>query len=429
MERNTPENTSDFLEETIKSRPKNRRRFIKHMLEVMVFAVLFGVVACVTMLLVSPLLEERLFPVPESEVEIIFAEETANYRAEEIQPEDMLLEEEEAVRETIETVIDTEEQLLDMIRLLNEKASEYSRWLVQVAGVSNEVSWLESTNVSANVTSGAVIADNGTELLILTMQGHLEGAEQIWVTFADQTGATATVKGRDKESGLMVLAVEKAQLSEATLQSCTIAQMSSSNNKALVGSLVMALGAPNGNIGSVNYGIISGIGTQVSDWDCNYRLITTNMYSNSTPNGFLVNLRGELIGIVCNEYNAEDSRHMLSALGVSELKRKIERMSNGDEIPVLGIKGTEITELAQIRNDIPDGAYVTAVQLDSPAMQSGIQAGDVIIRVGENDISSMAGLVNRLYQLNAGDKTELVIMRQSQGSYKESTVQITIGKQ
>lgn len=430
MRTDTPSNTSDFLEETIKSRPKNRRRFIKRMMEVILSAVLFGVVACVTMMFLSPVLEERLFPTPENEVEITFAEEPPNYTTEEIQPEDMLLEEEEPAAEVTEVVIDTEQQLLDMIRLLNQKAAEYNNWLVEVTGMSNEVSWLESTKVSANVTSGAIIADNGTQLLILTQQGCLEQAEQIWVTFADKTGADALVKGSDKEAGLMVLAVDKSQLTEATLQTCQAVSMSSSNNQSLVGSLVLALGASNGEIGSINYGIVSSIGTQVSDWDCNYKLIRTNMYSNHTPNGFLVNLKGELIGILCNEYNAEDSKNMLTALGISELKKKIERMSNGEEVPMLGVKGTEVTQSIQkMHEDIPKGAYVTAVQLDSAAMQSGIQAGDVIIKAGEKEISSMTALAYKLQQMNVGDKLELVIMRQSQGTYKESTVEITLGKQ
>lgn len=427
MDERTPVNTSEFLEEKIKTRPANRKRIMRRAMEVALLAVLFGLVACVTMVIVSPILEEKLFPTPTNEVK--FTEESAAYTSEEIQPEDMLLVDKVEEPSIIIEEPDTETQLLEMIFLLKEKAKECEKWLVQVNGVFNEVSWLESTNTSSNVATGAIIADNGTELLILVEREYLLGADKIEVTFVDDTTAEGYKKGEDLDAGLAVVAVPKELLSASTLENCVVVEMASSNNKALIGSAAMVMGSPNGVSGSVNYGFISAIGIEVNSWDINYRLVMTDIYGVENPNGFLVNLRGQLVGVLCNDYNSDDVKNLIAAMGISELKKKIECMSNAEPIALFGIKGAEVTDEAHEQHNIPYGAYVLSVKLDSPAMKAGIQAGDVIVKVGAKDISSMNALSYHLHQLDAGQEMTVVIMRQSQGTYKESTLNIVLGSQ
>ena len=155
----------------------------------------------------------------------------------------------------------------------------------------------------------------------------------------------------------------------------------------------------------------------------------TDIYGCSNPNGFLVNMDGQILGILRNSYNSEDTRNLISAIGITELKKSIEMMSNQEQLPYLGVKGTDVTQQAHDSQNIPYGAYITGVKLDSPAMQAGLQAGDVIVQIGEKDISSMYTFTYNLYQMNAGDAVTLVVMRQSQGEYKESTLQIVLSSQ
>lgn len=430
MKKNGPVNSSDFLNETIKRRPVNRRRFFRRMFEVAALAVIFGFIACVTMIFVSPILEEKLFPTPTNEV--TFTEESIPYTEEEVQPEDMLLEEKpEQVVELVPVPmpVDTKTQLLEMNALLKACAQECNRWLVQVTGVTSETSWLASTSIKSDVLSGAIIADNGTELLILVEQQKLPQADSILVTFADNTTVPASIKGRDIHAELMIVAVAKADIPETTMEEILIAELGSSNNKSLVGNVILAVGSPNGVVGSVNYGYITATGVEVSSWDSNYRLVMTDIYGCNTPNGFLVNMSGQILGVLRNSHNSSDIKNLICAVGISELKRNIENISNQEQIPYLGIKGTDVTLQAHERNGIPYGAYVTGVKLDSPAMQAGIQAGDIITRINEKDISSMYALTYNLYQMKPGETVSLVIMRQSQGEYKESTLKIVLANQ
>lgn len=396
---------------------------IRRIIEVALLAVIFGFIACFTMIMVSPVLEERLFPKPLNEV--ILTEESPTYISEEVQPEDMLLEE----QIYNENENDSEVALFNMAYLLRKTALSCQRWLVQVTGVSSEISWLESTKTSSDIATGAIIADNGTELLILVEGKHLEKADRIAVIFFDNSSADGVIKGKDESSELLVVAVEKNALSEDTLQECQVAELASSNQKGIVSSIVMAVGNPNGVAGSVNYGFITATGITVSSWDCNYKLIKTDIYGSSNPNGFLVNLKGQILGVLCNDYNPTDTRNLVTAVGISDLKEKIERMSNQEKIPMLGIKSTDVTVQAHKQNNIPYGAYITNVKLNSPAMRAGIQAGDIIVKLGETDIASANALSSYLYQLEAGKSVTVVIMRQSQGVYKERILSLPLGSQ
>ncbi len=426
MNEHTPVNTSDFLEERIKARPVNRKRIFRRLLEVALLAVVFGLIAWLTMGYVAPFLEEKLFPTPVSKVDL--TEESAMHISDEIQPEDMILEaKNEPGREEEEK--DAGDMLVDMAYVLRKAALECEQWMVQVAGVSSETSWLESTKTSANITAGAIVADNGTELLILVDKTNLEDADHIEVTFFDGEVVRGVPKGTDAYSEFMVIGVAKSDLIESTLQNCQIAKLGSSNRKSLLGSVVIALGNTNGTVGSVNYGFITGVGQEVSNWDNNYRLIRTDIYSSSQPNGFLVDLNGQILGVLSNDYNPADIKNLLTAIGISDLKKKIEKMSNADDIPVFGVKGTEVTQQAHLQNDIPYGAYITSVKLNSPAMKSGIQAGDVIIKMDEKEIDSMLTFSYYLNQMKVGEQTNITIMRQSQGIYKESILKITLGSQ
>ena len=191
MKETTPLNTSDFLEETIKTRPLNRKRLLRRALEVVAFAILFGFIAYITMLIASKALTERLFPEPTNEV--TFTDESNSYTTQEIEPEDMLLEEVEG-----DTLESGEEKLLEMVGTLQEIATNCDGWLVQVTGVTQETSWLDSTATSENTSSGAIIADNGMELLVLTRNKSIEKANRIEVKLADDVIVNGTVKGIDK---------------------------------------------------------------------------------------------------------------------------------------------------------------------------------------------------------------------------------------
>jgi len=76
---------------------------------------------------------------------------------------------------------------------------------------------------------------------------------------------------------------------------------------------------------------------------------------------------------------------------------------------------------------VPRGAYVTEVLLDSPAMIGGLQSGDIIVRIGEADITTYVGLVNTLFDYKPEQSIKLTVERQGVDDYYQFDVEIIAG--
>ena len=90
----------------------------------------------------------------------------------------------------------------------------------------------------------------------------------------------------------------------------------------------MALGSPMGTSGSVCYGMVTSVGAVVDQADAAYKTIVTDIYGSSNATGVLINMDGMVIGIIDNVLSSGDKGNLLTAYGISELKRTIEKMSN-----------------------------------------------------------------------------------------------------
>ena len=84
--------------------------------------------------------------------------------------------------------------------------------------------------------------------------------------------------------------------------------------------------------------------------------------------------------------------------------------------------GTDILELG-----IPFGAYVEEFDMDSPAMRAGIQRGDVIVAVGERNVSNYMEYSNALMNHEPGETVEVTVKRQAQEEYREMKFEIELG--
>ncbi|MDO4189374.1 MAG: PDZ domain-containing protein, partial [Lachnospiraceae bacterium] len=104
--------------------------------------------------------------------------------------------------------------------------------------------------------------------------------------------------------------------------------------------------------------------------------------------------------------------------------RKIEKLSNGQDTAYLGIIGTDVTEKAMNEQGVPEGAYVKQVVVDSPAMKSGIQNGDVIIQLGTTNIRSFRDYRVAMGKCQPGDTTMVTVKRLGKDGYIEVSYEI-----
>lgn len=150
------------------------------------------------------------------------------------------------------------------------------------------------------------------------------------------------------------------------------------------------------------------------------------MYGSTNATGVLINLKGQVLGIIDNSYNEKGMENQISAIGITELKRTIEALSNEKSKACLGIYGTDITLVLSESLDMPRGAYVESFEMGSPAMICGIQASDIITGVDDIVVNSMADLTSALGRYTPGDIVTVSLQRVVPNGYREMQVEVTL---
>ena len=156
-------------------------------------------------------------------------------------------------------------------------------------------------------------------------------------------------------------------------------------------------------------------------------MLQTDIYGSQNAGGFLFNLQGQLIGVITNN-SGSDMKNLIVAYGISDLRKLIEKLSNNLAIAYMGITGIDVSEEANSKMNVPFGAYVTEVAMNSPAMMAGIQQGDVVVFMDGSEIQSFSDYIRVLMNATVGETIEVTLMRQSQEEYKEMTLNIELGE-
>ena len=440
MKENINQDNTDFMKETIKQRPINRRKLVRRTLLTAAMAVVFGMVACFTFLLLEPVISNRLYPEEEPQTVVLVEETEEN----EVLPEDMIADEsqmhptptpspqpavlgDEQIAPLLSEMELGSEDYMNLFANMKDMAREAERSVVTVVGVTSDVGWLVSEYESEGAVAGAVVADNGKELLILANVSSIKDADSLKVIFADGEEYPASIKKGDSNTGLAVLSISKAAMQSSTLENTGTVVLGTSGSN-LVGSPVIALGRPTGTEGSLCYGNITSTGNPIRLPDSNYRYITTDIYGSSNASGVLINLRGQVVGIIDMTYNASDMKNLVSAIGISDLKKLVERLSNDGDSAYFGVYGVDVTEEVGEEMGVPIGAYITEIDMDSPAMDAGIQSGDVITKINETEVFNYQDLVKALLSEQPESTITVHLMRQGPENYMEMEVNAVLGK-
>lgn len=432
---------NSFLIEKIKDRPINRRKLVRRTIITASMAVIFGLIACVTFLVLEPVISNWLYPEEEPQI-VVFPEDM-----EEMSPEDMLAEnlptespqptpeaedvtlKEEQIEEILSGVILDKENYRELYIALSDYVSQMNRCMVTITAVTSNIDWFNNVQESRNQASGVIIANNGRELLILADASALRQAEKLILTFSNEVQAEAQIKQQDKFTNLAVLSVALSDLpTEMMEEGIALAALGKSNTKNLLGTPVIAMGSPMGTSNSIGYGMIVSGSTQIYAPDRNYKLLMTDIYGSQNAGGVLFNLQGEVLGIITSGKTGTDMKNLVSAYGITELKKVIEKMSNGTSIAYMGISGLDVTQEANEEQGVPYGAYVKEIAMDSPAMLVGMQRGDVITEMNGKKVTQFSDYSAILMQLAPGQTVEITVMRRAQNEYKEMNFSVELGE-
>ena len=436
MQDNKEKEPFSFINEKIKEKPINKRRMLIYAGYVMGLAVLFGVIASLVFALLEPRLEEGLHPQEDPVVtiprdDLASTEET---EAVDIETEETETEPEGETTESGETETPEEEPqrvtIADFQNLQNELYAvgrEANKFVVTVTGVKSDTDWFNNAYESKGQASGIIVADNGQELLILTERKVISDVEQVYVTFINDVSVEATMKKYDGNTGIAILSVPRSDVDEDTLDAIAVATLGNSLTTTQ-GMIAIAVGSPLGTNYSVLTGNITSTNNSISTVDHNYTVFTTDIVGSEGGSGAIINVEGEVIGLVMQDYSSAGDESTLTAISISELKSIIEMLSNNQDVPYIGLELSTVTNDIANEYDIPKGAYIKEVTMDSPAMAAGLQSGDVITKMDGEAIYNVDSYENKLLGLSPDENVKIVVERQSTEGYKEiiCTVKVSV---
>lgn len=319
---------------------------------------------------------------------------------------------------------------------------------------------------SAGSGSGIIVGENDSELLIATNNHVVSGATTLTVCFAggDVVGAeeetqamasgdsitdssdssvdvnnavSAKIKGTDEENDLAVIAVEKSDIPEETMNEIKIAQMGSSDD-LVVGEQVVAIGNALGYGQSVTSGWVSALNRTISteDGDTSGLIQTDAAINPGNSGGALLNMKGKVIGINAAKYADSQVEGMGYAIPISKAEPILEELMNREtrdkiedtsKVGYMGIKAADLTTEAIQMYNMPAGAFLTEVTPGGAADKAGIKKGDIVVKLDGQKVSGKNDLVDKLQYYESGETVEVVIARANNGEYKEETVEVTLG--
>lgn len=332
-----------------------------------------------------------------------------------------------------------------IVSITNKSVQEVQNYF-SMFGYGGQAQEVESTSVG----SGIIIGKNDTELLIVTNNHVVEGADTLSASFIDNSVYEATIKGTDSDNDLAVIAVPLSSISDDTMSQIAVDAVGDSDSLK-VGEQVVAIGNALGYGQSVTTGIVSATDRTLSssDSDDSNALISSTVTTKETPTyiqtdaainpgnsgGALVNMKGEVIGINSAKLASTEVEGMGYAIPITRVSSIIEELMNettrtkvaDSQKSSIGIAGITVDSNINAAYGIPAGVYVASVTPGSGAEAAGIRKGDVITKFDGKTVSTIQELKEKLQYYAAGEAVSITVQSPGEGGiYTEKELTITL---
>lgn len=408
----------EFIREKIKEKPISKRRIAIRVGIAALCGLTFALVACIVLMIAMP------FILPQQSTEnteqLIGSENTQGEESTQSteQPNDGVI-----LPPDLNLSISDYEMLQNELYQIGNEANKS---VVTVMKMESKDDWMISEFETAESGSGIIVSEDSNYLYILTERKLIAEAPHICIAFVDGTRTEATLFKYDGNTGISILTVEKRMLKLETKCAITVAKFGNSN-EIKNGTLVIALGSPLGTGHSILTGNITSIENEVMTKDKNYSVYTTNVVANEKGSGVLINTKGEVIGMIMQDFAGASDARTITAVSIAEISGIVQNLRNGKDIPYIGLYLSTVTESIAAEYDIPRGVFITEVVADSPAMKAGLQNGDVITHMNGDAIMSDEIFSEKMAQLLPGTTCEVLVKRQNGNEYYEVKCTVTIG--
>ena len=422
-------NDRDFISEKIVRPAPSRKQVGTRMATAACAGVIFGVVSAVCFVLTRPILEHlsegnrpttSSISIPKDELESpVKAMETEHVAETETEPV------EEMVQTALEKYRYTVDDLNSMLNSLRVKAQTADKSVVVVHSVQQNTDWFDNPVETTGLYAGMIIAKTSQELLVLTPEAAVEQADSIKVTFENGNDISGHMKQKDAISGLAIVSVSAQDISAVQLRDLEPIPLGNSY-QVQQGDLIAAVGSPAGVVHSMDYGFVSYVVRSNPMVDQHCRMLYSNILADAGKGTFLVNTGGELVGWAQEQDGSESSDRVTEVFGISDYKGILEKLSNGQAVPCIGIVGQEVTD-AQVENGLPAGIYVMNAVTDKPAYNAGIQNGDILTELAGEPVTSMKEYQAALDKMTCGQVVHVTVARNGRDTYTELEFDVTVG--
>lgn len=267
--------------------------------------------------------------------------------------------------------------------------------------------------------SGFIISDDG---YILTNNHVVVDAESITVRLGDKREFEAKIIGSDAQSDVALIKIDAKNLSTVAL---------GDSDKIDVGEWVIAIGSPFELSQSVTVGVVSAKGRNrigINDYE---NFIQTDAAINpGNSGGPLLNIHSQVIGINTAIFSKSGGYMGIGFAIPINMAKVIKQQLMHDGKVTRGWLGVGIQD---VDKDLADsfqlesakGVLVTEVSANSPAVEAGMQQGDVLLRIDGRELSGVADLRNRVAMTTPGSKVEFSLSRNG----KKKLITVNIGEQ
>lgn len=435
-------------EQVIQKKRKKLRKYLVPFFMTLFMAILFGVVAAVTFCLTEPGFYRILHKQEQVKTPIIFptSSPTANPDNDETnvkeEPTPTPVEEDptellevngqEAGSENQKSQIiinRIEADLEDYIRMTDEVrvvATKAGKSLVTIIGIVEGKDWLGYPTETINQTSGLIIFNDGTDLIILVSYDRVRNASTIKIKLSETDFADAKLLDYESEVNLATLSVSIKDIPPLHLNNNLAVATLGESYSITVGNSIIALGNPNGYPNSIEFGIITSKGSTINITDNKLDLFNTNIVDNSYSDGVIVNMKGEVIGVITRTLRKGLNENLNTVIGISKIKPLIERLAKAEPRIYCGVVAEDMTDAAKAEYEVLNGIYVNEVRANSPAFKAGLRSGDIILMVDDRSIMNTNSFYNIISGYKGGTELEFDIIRTSGSSKREMTLSVTL---
>lgn len=274
--------------------------------------------------------------------------------------------------------------------------------------------------------SGLIFKESGSKYFILSMTDDRKTKSDVSVRFSDGSLVNAKLLSENSSLGMMVLTVEKEEVSDRTRNQIDVISPDTSLGGLTLGSTVVMAGTPAGEWGTVVIGTVIKVKEKVDIMDSHISLFETDVSFCSGANGIVLDTRGKVVGLIACKGLYSDNDYRLHFLRISDIAQDLALMEKGKNTAKLGITGRDLVAGGSENNGIERGIFVTKVTSGSAAYIGKMRVADVITKIDGKKVSSMNELRGILLSHRPGDKITVCIARKSGSQTVYSNLKIKL---